>query len=75
MLKNACSFPPILNVLFLVKYPGVNTEGLNGICTHIKYVNNRKLLVARSVVTVPKNRMIPVKMLNPTDKNHHYSQK
>ncbi|XP_053388085.1 uncharacterized protein LOC128551301 [Mercenaria mercenaria] len=60
--------PPNSESIVYGKLPKRFTEGSNGLCSNVKYVNRKKLLVTRSVVTIPQNCMVPVKILNPTDK-------
>ncbi|CAC5392025.1 unnamed protein product [Mytilus coruscus] len=44
-------------------------KGLQGVCSKGKFSCSKGLLVAKSVVTVPYNRKVPVKLLNPTSEN------
>ncbi|CAG2203086.1 unnamed protein product [Mytilus edulis] len=54
---------------FLRTVPNYITLGLQGVCSKSKFSCGKGLLVAKSVVTVPYNRKVPVKLLNPTSEN------
>ncbi|CAC5377309.1 unnamed protein product [Mytilus coruscus] len=49
------------------KLPNYVTVGLQGICVNSKFSVNHKFLVAKSLVVVPVNRKVPIKLLNASN--------
>jgi hypothetical protein len=61
---------------FWGKLPSNILFGKQGTCTSSKYILARELLVSKSVVMVSRNRLVPIKLLNPTkDKIELYKGK
>ena len=49
------------------KVPSNVFYGKQGICTTSKYILSKGLIASKAVVSVPQNRQIPVKILNPNN--------
>ena len=49
------------------KLPSYVTVGLQGICSNSKFALNHGLMIAKSLVVVPVNRKIPIKILNASN--------
>lgn len=58
---------PNSETIVWARVPNYVTIGLQGVCSKSKFSCGKGLLVAKSVVTVPNNRKVPVKLLNPTN--------
>ena len=67
-VKNVKSFevPPESEILVWGKVPSSVLHGTQGICTNNAYLLKQGLLVAKSLCTVSSDRLVPVKLLNPT---------
>ncbi|CAG2203436.1 unnamed protein product [Mytilus edulis] len=58
---------PNTEYLTFGKLPNYVTVGLQGICVNSKFSVNHKFLVAKSLVVVPVNRKVPIKLLNASN--------
>ncbi|CAC5408312.1 unnamed protein product [Mytilus coruscus] len=58
---------PNTEYLIFGKLPNYVTVGLQGICVNSKFSVNHKFLVAKSLVVVPVNRKVPIKLLNASN--------
>ncbi|CAC5391988.1 unnamed protein product [Mytilus coruscus] len=63
------SLEPNTETIVWARVPNYITLGLQGVCSKSKFSCSKGLLLAKSVVTVPYNRKVPVKLLNPTSEN------
>ncbi|CAG2219487.1 unnamed protein product [Mytilus edulis] len=63
------SLEPNTETIVWARVPNYITLGLQGVCSNSKFSCSKGLLVAISVVTVPYNRKVPVKLLNLTSEN------
>ncbi|VDI74561.1 Hypothetical predicted protein [Mytilus galloprovincialis] len=63
------SLEPNTETIVWARVPNYITLGLQGVCSKSKFSCSKGLLVAKAVVTVPYNRKVPVKLLNPTSEN------
>ncbi|CAG2212900.1 unnamed protein product [Mytilus edulis] len=63
------SLEPNTETIVWARVPNYIILGLQGVCSKSKFSCSKGLLVAQSVVTVPYNRKVPVKLLNPTSEN------
>ncbi|CAG2246051.1 unnamed protein product [Mytilus edulis] len=63
------SLEPNTETIVWARVPNYITLGLQGVCSKSKFSCGKGLLVAKSVVTVPYNRKVPVKLLNLTSEN------
>ena len=60
------SLPPNSESIVYGKVASTCQEGYVGVCCYSSHIVKKKLLAARTVVTVPQNHRVPMKLLNPT---------
>lgn len=62
---NRVTVPPNSEMIITGQLPANIFHGQQGFCGNDKYLNKLGLLISKSLVTVSKNKTVPVKLLNP----------
>ena len=66
MSMERISLPPYSESIVYGKVESNCKEGYVGICCNSSHIVKKKVLAARTLVTVPQNHKVPMKLLNPS---------